>query len=201
MSLDISPEFGADAFATYGQSLTFGTDVTMSSFGFEVDQNGPDFGPVKFNAYVYEWTGTDIGAQVFSSMNLDTSSGTDRPGNMTLVTVDTGALVLTAGSYAILFESTSGGPAAWGAVNCTIAQCYDGGNLLFSPYQAPNPDISDTDNDGAQGTGWFVSRNMDSSFIVEVSEVVPQVPVGAALPLLGSSLALMGLVGLRRRKS
>lgn len=189
-----NPDFGASTFGTYGQTVTThaGSDVQLTSFGFEVNQLDPVV-PVTFNAYVYEWTSGGLGTELLAlgGQSTGTNSGP------TVVNVDVsgmGVVLKASTQYAILFESISGGPAEWGVAHCIGEQTcgasgvYAGGGLLYS-------------GDFSQGQGnFFHSEHLDSSFFINTGPLQP-VPVAAALPLLGTGLAAFGIAGWRRRKA
>lgn len=179
--------FGQNDFGTYGQSFTVDTASVLTGFGFEILQDSDPFSAVEYEVHIVEWdSSTRTAGTVRESYSNQT---TPTPGAEKETVLDFLAnVMLEAGEYAILFKSTSGGPALWGAVDCTVKTCYDGGQLLYtSAFNATNGDDS----------AFFASRNLDSAFYIELQAV----PVGAALPLLATGLLGFGALRLSRRRN
>ena len=165
----------------YGQTVSFGSDVSLDSFTFRIDDNGTS---ISYNALVYAWDGDSAtGASLFSSS--DATTGID---GMTSYSTTTGSLGLTAGDYVLFFEATSNGNANWGSV--TGPDTYTDGDFVYQNTSGGFIDIFDP---------WIITfpTANDLAFSVEYSVAAVPLPAGGLL-LLGG---LGGLAALRRRKT
>lgn len=125
----VSP-WGVPDTATYGETITpTSIQTNLKSFTFFLTPTSG--GPVQYQAYVYQWTGTAItGSALFASSILTSPSG---PGE-TAVTITTPGVRLTAGTKYVLFFTTSGvtnptnGLANWRLAN---ASAYTNGGFVY----------------------------------------------------------------------
>jgi hypothetical protein len=96
--------FGEDHTATYGQTITVGSDNVLNGFAFTMYQWGD--APVKFQGYVMEWDEANMratGSVLYSSDVRATSAGN----TWEQFNFDTGGISLTAGGMYVLFLNAS----------------------------------------------------------------------------------------------
>lgn len=193
--------FGQNTYASYGQTVTFDAGVSVTSFSFVVDDESAvrDLEPVTFNGMIAGWDGTGTTDPMYTFATQVTSDKSEVDG-LSVVTVSiAGGLMLDAGTYAFVFDSIPGepgfnGPAQWGTVNCEIDGCADGADSTSSDSYTGGEFIFSADNDTWASAG----DGFDSAFQVTY-DALTAVPVGAALPFMGTGLALLGFAGYRRR--
>lgn len=167
----------------YGQTVTFGADVTLNSFTFRLDDEGQSIG---YTAHVYAWNGlAATGASLFSA-----GGSTLGASGFNNYTIGTSALSLLAGAYVLFWEATSEGAASWAAVGGDGA--YGGGGFVFQ-NRSGDQGIEDP-----WSTNW-IGLGSDLAFAMDYDRAVAPIPLPASLPLLGAGLA--GLALLRRRRS
>jgi hypothetical protein len=96
--------FGELLGATYGQTVTVGTDNVLNNFTFLLGQSSD--APVIFRAYVMDWNNAAsiaTGPILFQSGNLQTTT----VGVFETFTINTGSLELVSGNDYLLFFSAS----------------------------------------------------------------------------------------------
>lgn len=170
--------------AAYGQTFTLASAQSLDNVLFRIDDEGT---AVSFDLQVFAWDGTKATGASLGSASGSTA-GVDA---MSDVSIDTGGVALGAGAYVAFLQATSNGPANWGSIAGFDA--YAGGEFVFQ----------NNGGDTAQWTtvvwrGDWLGPDYDLAFRLGFAEVAP-VPLAAALPLLGSGLLALGLLGRRKR--
>ena len=187
---DAFAPFGAPETATYGQTITVGSDTLLNSFSlFLFGREGGD--PLSFYGYVGGWDGTKATSILYTS-DLRTM-GTD--GTFTEFAFDTGALNLTSGGKYVLFISISdlAAQAESGFTMPGTGNTYAGGDFV---YHNSGLDFASLTRDAWDCPECF---NSDAVFVAQLSaDTGSQVPEPASSALLG--LGILGVAASRRKR-
>jgi hypothetical protein len=131
---DAVAPFGEPDRATYGQTFSVGSDNTLDSFAFWLDDlNGPVFS-VNFATYVMAWDGTKATGPVLYSSSMTTTTNNGGQDGMERLDFSTGGLSLTSGDTYVAFMSASNffnmepGTAAAGFLDADV---YADGEFVF----------------------------------------------------------------------
>jgi hypothetical protein len=186
--------WGPQNTATYGQTFTAtAAQNNLLSMSFYID--AVESSAYNFQAYVYEWTGSDTtGGALFTS---GTMAAPTTVGSFVNTTVNTGGLSLTPGQQYVAFYSVNGlgnggsGEAFWGYLGTSQqngSDSYAGGNFVF------NNNTDTTFEGGWENPTYYAGQAGDDLAFTLTFASVPE----------PTTLALLGLSGLvvflRRRK-
>ena len=186
--------FGEFNSATYGQTFLVGSDNSLDSFSFFVnDFVNPDH--VDFAAYVMEWDGAKASGPILYTSSMTTTTNNGGSDGFEQFTFSTGGLSLSSGNTYIAFMSASNffdGNQGTSSVGYLRADVYSDGGFFFL----------NNGNDSSQWTtnNWetFIGNGVqDLAFIANFSGggAVPE-PTTALIWSAGIGLALT----IRRRK-
>ncbi|MCX6628319.1 MAG: hypothetical protein NTW28_11905 [Candidatus Solibacter sp.] len=189
--------FGVTNTATYGETITVSAGASaLNSFAFEI---GNCSASVTFRGAIYAWDGTKAtGASLFESATTSVAPGS----TYTLVTFNTGGLVLPAGTYVLLASTSrdqSGAPSSscrWGSVGNNTA--YAGGTFVYL-NNGPNPSewTTNTWSTIAQDLAFQVD-----GLVLPSSTPAQAAPAASTISLLigFAALAAVGLFQLARQR-
>jgi hypothetical protein len=183
--------FGQPNTATYGQTITVGTDNVLSSFTFQVNTLS-DLGPTHFSAYVMEWNDAlnmVVGPILYQSGPMTNPND----GSFHGITVNPNIALQTGSQYVLFFNCSNEFDgqddfAAFGAVD-NYADVYAGGKFVF---------LNNADDFGALMTdAWFDATHLtgDAWDLAFSAQLVPA-PTGLVLAGMGAA----GLIVLRRMR-
>jgi hypothetical protein len=182
---------GSGGTPTYGETFTAtAANSTLQSMLFEIQTTASD--PILFNAYVYQWDGTNItGPALFTSplQTVPTGSG------FQAISVSTGNLALTPGQQYIAMYSTIGDA---GSLSATGAW---GGRLPDSTYPDGTFEYNNASSFGAMtSSNWNVSGGFgDLAFTLTFASPAA-VPEPSTWALITVSAAFLGGKTLLRRR-
>lgn len=178
--------FGEPNTATYGQTFTAGSETSLDSFTFYLnDRENPDF--TDFEAFVMGWDGEKAtGSILYQSEPLSTTNNNGSDG-FEEFTINTAGVTLNSGSQYVAFFSASNlfdsvfGNSIWGI---TYNDIYSGGQFVF---------INNGSNfSSLTSDAWFGLENSDLAFSMTFSDGSVSVPEPGTLALLMLGLAGMG---------
>lgn len=188
---DAFAPFGAPNTATYGQTLSVGTDNVLNSFSlFLLGRQGGS--PLDFRGYVGAWDGQKATSILYTSETL--TMGTD--GLSREFIFDTGTLSLLTGSKYVLFLSISdlAPQEPSGYTMPGTGNTYAGGDFVFHNN---GTDFASLTRDEWDCTECF---NSDAAFRATLSAGNSgQIPEPGSLALLG--FGVLGIAAARRARS
>lgn len=174
--------------ATFGQTFTLSSDANLTSFKFLLKENAADPDNVDFAAYVMAWGGNKATGNILYQSGQLSTTNNGGAGGFEAFQVNTGPLILSAGTYVAFFSASNYfdgevGSASWGLNSSDV---YSGGQLVF---------LRNGDNTNAY-TNWTWTQRAASDLAFSIT--YSAVPVPATAWLFGS--ALIGLAGAKRKK-
>jgi hypothetical protein len=187
--------FGEPDTATYGQTITVGSDNVLNSFTFLLNDSAIS-NPVNFQGYVMAWndsTSRATGSVLYSSSPVSTTGAS----GYETFTFNTGNLALTPGSQYVLFVNCSNNfdslfdEAAMASRGSS--DVYAGGLFVFLNNGSNFGDVTSSAwTRNWQGPGY------DTAFVASLSEggVIPEPSTIAVWSLLGG----LGIIGWWRRR-
>jgi len=181
--------FGEPNTATYGQTITVGTDHFLNSFSFNLASfRGAK---VDFQAYVYAWDGSKAsGPALYTSAANSLAAGSNSYVNFSY---NTGGINLTTGSQYVLFLNASNqfdgfsGDAKFGF---TYSSTYNGGDFYYLNNGPTFSQVTSTD--------WSKVSDGDLAFTASLSPTGSGIPTPLPPTLLAGFLGMAMLAGVRR---